>query len=155
MGRRRRLKKLPAVIQASASDACTAVGYEVTAPPSRTYPVAEEWDGTNWSLETISTGSGTGQAVLLGISCPLSTVCVAVGAYGTGGPPLAATWNAATWSLVHAAHPTGQTIAQLEGDSCTAPTVCEALPIAYNSPFDTHIPESQRHGVGRRASGMA
>jgi hypothetical protein len=67
---------------------CTAVGVNIPAgtPPVPTTPVAEHWDGTSWSLQTVPVPNGTFGAGLSGVWCLGTLSCTAVGDYGRGGP---------------------------------------------------------------------
>ncbi len=83
---------------------CMAVGdYEDPAVTSDT-SFAEQWNGTNWTLET--TPSAVTFTALESVSCSSAAHCVAVGvssptATGTLSP-VAEVWNGATWTAVTA-----------------------------------------------------
>ena len=59
---------------------CMAVGGVIL--PSGT--IAEEWDGTSWTLQTVPITGGRGVGGLSDVSCVSDTQCTAVGTYGGG-----------------------------------------------------------------------
>jgi hypothetical protein len=85
--------------------------------------LAESWDGTSWKIVPTPTPDGS-NGTLWGVSCPSTTLCVAVGNYDGG--PLAAVWNGSSWTLASAAYPSGADSAVLMGVSCPTTTTCFA-----------------------------
>ncbi len=58
---------------------CVAVG-SYTASGGNSEPEAAGWNGTAWSLQSVSRPTGTSDALLRGVGCASSTFCRAVGA---------------------------------------------------------------------------
>jgi hypothetical protein len=90
---------------------------------------AEKWNGTEWSLQSISTPSEALGIALSGVSCTSASACTAVGLYTTkssGVVPFAERWNGTAWSLQTVPAPAGES-AYLYGVSCTSSTSCTAV----------------------------
>jgi sugar lactone lactonase YvrE len=110
-------------VSCSSSTSCTAVG-EYRTSVSKSLTLAERWNGTAWTIQSTPNPEGATENPLLGVSCPSSTECIAVGAARKGGTysPLVERWNGTTWSI--------QTIAEegtiLRSVSCTSSTSCTA-----------------------------
>lgn len=64
-------------ISCASPTACTAIGFEMTSPG--TVPLAEAWNGINWTIQPTQNPAGATQSYLYGVSCPPVKVCVAVG----------------------------------------------------------------------------
>ena len=106
---------------------CLAVGDNDNASGT-TVTLAERWRAGAWSITSTPVPSGATSSALGGVSCPSTTVCIAVGNYISGGGPtrpLAERWNGSTWTLQSVTGPTG--MAALSGVSCTSVTVCTAV----------------------------
>jgi hypothetical protein len=56
---------------------CVAVGHYDSEGAS--HPLAERWNGTTWSQDSVPAAKGSSAGTLLGVSCMTSTLCVAVG----------------------------------------------------------------------------
>jgi hypothetical protein len=63
--------------------------------------LVETWDGTSWTI-TPSPNVGTNGSVLIGLSCPSASFCVAV---GVGDGTLIETWDGAKWMVVPSPSP--------------------------------------------------
>ena len=74
---------------------CTAIGsYRNRRGPA--IPIAEQWNGINWTLQTIpGPPNKTFEGFGAGLSCASARFCVAVGNYSHG--LFADTWNGAGW----------------------------------------------------------
>jgi hypothetical protein len=94
-------------------------------------PLAERWNGTDWTVLPTPALSNLFTGGLTSVSCPSTTACIAVGGYQTSAGPtvlLAARWNGAAWTyqtLPSAANSTPT----LDSVSCTgrAATACTAV----------------------------
>jgi hypothetical protein len=124
---------LTAVACASA-DRCIAVG--ATATSNATAPLIESWNGTTWSKAVAADPLRTGQAgnaQLTGVSCPLTSNCIAVGTYSEGTNPEAEqrTFSDVNqgggWKLKATATLSGVTGSSLAGVSCASTTYCLAV----------------------------
>jgi hypothetical protein len=83
--------------------------------------LVETWDGTNWTI-TPSPNNGTNGSVLIGVSCPSASFCVAVGV-GDGDGTLTETWDGTSWMVVPSPSP-GKERNILDAVSCTSTTNC-------------------------------
>ena len=103
---------------------CIAVGsYGV---PAGFDTLAEEWDGSSWTLQTTPNPTPPGPTFaneLLGVSCPSTQACVAVGSDSSG--VLVMGWNAGTWPIQSA--PSRGEGDSLSGVSCSSATSCIAV----------------------------
>jgi hypothetical protein len=93
-------------------------------------PIAESWDGTNWTAQTISSAPGATYSNLFGVSCTSATACTAVGYYANSTAnwlPLVERWDGTTWAVQTAANPAGSGYSVLHAVSCTSTTTCSAV----------------------------
>ena len=80
----------------STPSACTAVGLAFThSAQFMPSTVAERWDGSSWSVQDTPNLPGAYDIGPPAVSCPVLSVCTAVGAYINNGPrvTLAEQWN--------------------------------------------------------------
>jgi len=65
-------------------------------------PLAEHWDGTNWSIVAVPSPNDAIEAELLGVSCPSATTCFAAGDYESpaNGGALLEQWDGTSWAIV-------------------------------------------------------
>ena len=117
------------------ADACTAVGYQIDSA-GYDVPLAERWDGTNWSIQTTPTpNGGTQDSKLYGVSCSSASACTAVGYYDNSDVPdapistLAERWDGTRWSIQSTPNPTGPVgvASELLAVSCAAADACTAV----------------------------
>ncbi len=115
-----------ASVSCTSAAQCEAVGsYSVDTDLNQT--LAESWDGSAWSI-TPSPSPGPGHGTeFLGVSCPTTSNCVAVGYYGAFDKPLVESWDGSTWSVVHSPNPTARDGAELFGVSCLKSKDCVAV----------------------------
>jgi len=107
---------------------CVAVGVAFPPHGGDVYPTASYWDGSRWSTGRAA-GTGT-SAELIAVSCPSTSSCTAVGAYGaTEGTalPLIEHWNGRNWSRQAAPLPAGLRYGVLNDVSCASPSLCVAV----------------------------
>ena len=90
----------------SSPSACTAVGL-IFFSPSAPATVAERWDGSSWSVQVTPNLPGAYDIDPPAVSCPVLSVCIAVGGYTNNGPKvtLAEQWNRNGGSAPVAASP--------------------------------------------------
>jgi hypothetical protein len=107
---------------------CYAAGRHQTTATSSS-PLVETFNGTSFSLVSVTPPAGTTTAELNDIACTSSTACTAVGFYTTESPraPLIFRYNGTTWSTQTASLPAGTTVAELNGVACPTSTVCHAV----------------------------
>jgi hypothetical protein len=135
----------PQVINASlssvscpAANNCMAVGSFLGMIPGtsgfQTFPLAEHWNGSAWTvLPTPAPRHPGGGELLVSVSCTTGTSCMAVGQIQVEVPPgvtiqhpFAESWNGTKWRIV----PTpkmAHTGATLNGVSCTSASDCMAV----------------------------
>lgn len=116
---------------------CMAVGSADSGTSA--HPIADMWNGSSWSAETISSPS-TGFNPLGDVSCTTPTFCVAVG------DGFAEGWNGTTWTAQTIAGSGGDTAANLTGVSCTGSTTCMAVGNFFDS-------EAVQQGIAEMWSG--
>lgn len=132
-------------VSCSSAHACTAVGAVPSIFGGTAATLAERWDGKSWHSQPtpnpIDNTVPVQQPTLLGLSCPTSDFCEAVGVYqvGLAGLILAERWNGRTWRRQFVPAPAGSTTSFLRQVSCTSATFCEAVGTYEN-------------GAGRRLS---
>ena len=103
---------------------CEAVG-QATVSGGNVQTLAEEWNGSSWTIKSTQDVGGATISELLGVSCTAATSCEGVGESRTGSnfPALAEKWNGSSWTIQ--ATSLG-TFSPLEGVSCTAANACTA-----------------------------
>jgi hypothetical protein len=105
------------------STECLAVGWFNFGSGAK--PMAEKWNGTEWSVKELP---GTAGGVYPNaLSCTSSTACTAVGWFDNSAKPVAERWNGTEWSLQEPPYPTGAQSGSLNGVSCTSSTSCVAV----------------------------
>ncbi len=115
---------------------CTAVGYYNTSKVSNLTPFAQQWNGSEWSLQSTPNPSGSNLTELDGVSCSSSTACMAVGYYENSSGAyrsLTETWNGAVWAIQSTPEPSGAPNSLLAGVACTASNACTAVGYYENS----------------------
>jgi hypothetical protein len=107
---------------------CAAVG-EYRDATGAQWPLAELWNGSNWSVSAVPPRNpGTGEQ-LNGVSCTSPSSCVAVGTYTLGNDfePISEIWNGSTWKLMTPPLPAVANGGFLSGVSCGSSTRCIAV----------------------------
>ncbi len=131
-------------VACSSSTACTAVGSYTSAGVR--VPLAERWNGTEWSLQEPGVPSGAKGILLSGVSCSSSTACTAVGIYTNSsgvGVTLAERWNGTEWSIQSTPNPTGAEGSSLRSVSCPSSTACTAVG-TYTNSSGVEVPLAER-----------
>ena len=110
-------------VSCTSETSCTAVGTSGGAP------LAEIWNGTDWTVRTPPSPSGSTSSALSSVWCSSSSACVAVGSYTASpeGDGFAELWNGTVWKLETTPVPVGTTSADFTGVSCASITQCEAV----------------------------
>jgi len=109
--------------------ACTATGYYATSA-GVDQALAENWNGTTWTLQSTPTPSGATSSALSGVSCTSASACTATGYYATSAgvyQTLAENWNGTTWAIQSTPTPSGATSSGLSGVSCTSASACTSV----------------------------
>ena len=115
-------------VSCTSASACTAVG-DYTTSAGVDQALAENWNGTTWTLQSTPTPSGASSSGLSGVSCTSASACTATGYYTSSagvGQTLAETWNGTTWTLQSTPTPNGAASSALSGVSCTSASACIA-----------------------------
>jgi hypothetical protein len=111
------------------SSFCVAVGRYTTSGGS-TKGLAMFWNGTTWSLQTLTDPAGAAESELLDVSCTKSpNVCTAVGSWENSAKDdftLAYRFNGSSWTLQNTPNPPGGE-SFLLGVSCATTTSCTAV----------------------------
>jgi hypothetical protein len=92
-------------------------------------PFIEHYNGTSFSLQSLTLPNNTVGAKLIGVSCASTSACKAVGYIEVTGQPrktLVATWNGTSWATETSANPSPANLAELHGVSCTSSSACIA-----------------------------
>jgi hypothetical protein len=130
-------------VSCTSASACTAVGtYDVT--PGGQLPLAERWNGSSWTVQTVSIPSGATFGHLGGVACQSASSCFAVGSSATApgkSSTLTERWNGSTWAIKTTPNPSGATASQLNGVSCSG-TICYAAGDAASSSSSTGFPNT-------------
>lgn len=108
---------------------CIAVGRH--GPVRDELPLAEQWNGTGWSIVPTLAAGVRPDAALLGVACASRTLCFAVGTTATGadGPepePLLARWSGPGTPLAQIVGAPAALGATLSGIVCTSQMSCTA-----------------------------
>jgi hypothetical protein len=102
------------------SSTCAAVGSYAS---DVTVPVAESWNGTRWSLQTVPSAPYEG-APLLSVSCVSATTCQAAGDGGPLHTPELASLNGTRWSAAKLPGPTFWLSSEISSVSCSSSSLC-------------------------------
>jgi hypothetical protein len=107
-----------------------AVGYVVQASGD-VETLAEQWEGTKWTIVPTPTHIGVNWAVLSGVSCLSPQLCMAVGGFITNSvtgqeQPLSEVLGPNGWSVVPTPNPQAENGSSLDNVACTAANMCEA-----------------------------
>jgi hypothetical protein len=109
---------------------CFAVGDYWNADATRLVPLAEKWNGKNWTAMHVPDAANAGESFLEAVSCSSAKACMAVGYYF--GPktyePLADQWNGSHWVFRAVPH-----AGELWGVSCKSATFCQSVGYEYES----------------------
>jgi len=113
--------------------------------------LAEQLNGSTWTLQPTPTPTGAAGSALSGVSCTTNSACAAAGYYNdnafpeiSGDTPLAENWNGATWSIQPTPNPPATDISTLAEVSCTSATACTAvggLSFYYSYPVNVTLAE--------------
>ena len=121
-------------VSCTSATACTAVGYYGNSSGTE-LPLAEVWNGTSWSIQSVPSPSGATFGMLLDVACTSSASCVAVGNYGGKNvteQALAESWNGTAWSVKTTATPSGATVSSLASVSCASAATCMGVGSYFN-----------------------
>jgi hypothetical protein len=123
-------------VSCASPTSCTAVGSYYDSSLGDNVMLAEYWNGTGWSIQSRANPAGATYSELLGVSCPTTSACTAVGAFGSApasGLALGERWNGSSWTVESVPNPAGDGSSQLSGVSCTSAHSCTATGSYVNS----------------------
>jgi hypothetical protein len=109
-------------VSCASATACTAVGYYEGGGALQA-PLVVRWDGSSWTIQPAPATGG----FLDSVSCPSTTMCVAVG--NNGEFPMAERWNGRRWSIENMPFDSSAGYNSLDSVSCASPTACTAVGI--------------------------
>jgi len=159
-------------VSCTSSTACTTTGFYENAS-SQYLPLAEQWNGTEWKVQSVPSPEGAEESKLGGVSCTSSTFCTATGIYKNSSGiwlPLTEIWNGTKWEIKSTSYP-GEPLTGLEPDTTyhfrivavniggttygadrvfnTMPNVPKntVLPVALPTTPDQAVPESTTTGT--------
>jgi hypothetical protein len=147
---------LPAVACASASD-CWAVGsYEDSSLDEGT--LAEEYNGTAWSIVASPNPAGETAVELAGVACTGDGDCWSIGSYDDSGSDehtLAEYYDGSAWTVVASPTPggTGGESVGLSGVVCTGTSNCWAVGSYDDSSLAAHTLVEQYEALGITSPG--
>jgi hypothetical protein len=116
-------------VSCTSASSCTAVGY-YTDSSGTDVTLAEEWNGTSWSIETTPDPSGAQESYLIGVSCISASACTAVGEYSDSSNAefaVAEGWNGTSWSVEATPDPSGAEGSLFNGVACNPDGTCTAV----------------------------
>jgi hypothetical protein len=108
-------------VSCASTVSCTAVGSYQTSANSQILLV-ENFNGTDWSIESAPAPDGSLTSNLHGVSCSGGTHCTAVGSYQTSASSqilLVENYDGTIWSIESAPAPKAMASSNLSGVSCT------------------------------------
>jgi subtilisin family serine protease/sugar lactone lactonase YvrE len=123
-------------VSCTSTTACTAVGRRDASTEPLTRPLAERYDGKEWSSQTIPNFPEGKMQILTSVSCKSATQCNAAGGTGSeigGGywKIVTAAWDGTGWSFQSTDNPMegkeSSVGANLEGVSCSSASRCTAV----------------------------
>lgn len=122
-----------------AATSCTAVGMYSEIPKGGgtpvDYPLAEGWNGVNWTIDpTPNPVSATG-TLLRSVSCSSAKWCLAVGSYQVKSDDvnaLSEAWNGSRWSIEATPEPPSSTNTVLDSVACLDASACTATGLGPN-----------------------
>lgn len=113
-----------ASVSCVATSWCESVGGDFENVQSQIdVPLAEHWNGSQWSVQPVPIGDGD----LRGVSCTTTLSCEAVGSTTAGTSLTAAAWNGLSWSSQSVPAPAGADETSLRAVSCTTAIYCVAV----------------------------
>jgi hypothetical protein len=125
---------------------CIANGSYVNSSGT-TVPLAEKWNGTEWTIQTTSSPASATYSGTTRVTCRSTTECDLVGAYATSAHPqvmpYAERWNGTEWKVQETPLPSGAKAGTLAEVSCASATECIAVG-DYQSSGGVLLPLAER-----------
>jgi DNA-binding beta-propeller fold protein YncE len=114
--------------------ACEAVGIYTNS--SGEHPMAQGWNGLEWTIQWTPSPAGAKEASLTSASCSAAAACTAIGHYKNSSGvnvTLAERWNGSEWAVQSTPNPEGASDSRLTSVSCSSSTACMATGYYKNS----------------------
>jgi hypothetical protein len=108
---------------------CAAVGYYSTG--SRYFSLAEEWNGTAWSIQATHDAGINNR--LADVACSAASTCIAVGSSANYAKATSYLWNGIAWTAQSVITPVKTTGDQLEGVTCVSTTWCTVVGASHTT----------------------
>lgn len=132
-------------VSCTSASACTAVGWYTGATSSQ--PLVMRWNGTAWSLQTVTLPGAMTSGTLDGVSCTSSSYCMAAGssfASGIGTMTMAQRWDGSSWTAEAPLNPAPSSNDFFDV-SCISSTWCTAVGDHYPSSTGARTKLVQRY----------
>jgi hypothetical protein len=116
-------------VSCTSARSCTAAGAYAN-QAGATVPLAEAWNGRQWSAHEPPARAGALPSQLAAVSCTSPAACVAVGAYKNAAGivfTLAERWDGTRWAIQATPNPAGASVSELNGVSCSSADACIAV----------------------------
>jgi hypothetical protein len=129
-----------ASVSCSGPRACIAVG-QFAIGGRNTLPLAERWNGGNWSRLALGVPGGAIGGALDGVACASSTACTAVGTFTNAARvriALIERLNGARWQIQPGPRPLGAGGSALSAVSCGSRSDCTAVGSRFGKPLILH-----------------
>jgi len=110
------------------ANSCVAVGEFMRGGWNQ--PMAQVWDGSSWTMQSIPTFSANEDNLLEGLSCVSASMCVAVGAHSVNGgnyKPKIQLWDGNSWSIQPSPSTSPNENNYLWSVSCVSASSCVAV----------------------------
>jgi hypothetical protein len=109
-------------VSCSSASECEAPGHGFYTSTGTVGAVAQKWNGSSWAPVTgVEPNHGQKNGILWGVHCPVETMCMNVGSYGTSGGQVA--WSqrdvSGFWTTWNIGVPGGATRSELKDVWCT------------------------------------
>jgi hypothetical protein len=130
-------------VSCTVADACTAVGGAGLRPADdATVALAERWDGTQWTVQTVPDPAGNAAGAInqfAAVSCSSATACIATGTHAQVAngifEPMAQGWDGSSWSIENTPALNTPALpeesANLDSVSCTSASACIAVAFGH------------------------
>jgi hypothetical protein len=116
-------------VSCASRKSCTAVGSSRD-PVGQEDVLAERWDGTRWSIQSVPNPPGATNSVLHGVSCATTSACTAVGDFLNHEAvdlTLAERWNGTSWAVQPSPNPAFASDSHLISVSCASISSCDTV----------------------------
>ncbi len=113
-------------VSCASAESCVMVGSYENGSSVRV-PFSETWNGTEWTVKTVSNPSGSVRTYATSVSCTSASACTLVGTFANSSEVesgFAERWNGTEWSLQTVAKPSGAKSYSFFGVSCVSATEC-------------------------------